>query len=60
MLVPEHGPMKADTPYATTAGVMVGSHEHTHFMFRVLDQGGDYLLDPWILFGEIFRQRRKK
>jgi hypothetical protein len=59
MLVPERGRLKAGTPYATTAGVMVGSHEHTHFMFRILDQGGDYLLDPWILFWETFRQRRE-
>lgn len=29
----------------------------THFMFRVFDQG-DYLLDPWILFWEMFRQQR--
>lgn len=60
MLVPERTPLKAGTPYATTAGVFVGSHEHTHFMFRVLDQGGDYLLDPWILFWEMFRQQREE
>lgn len=58
MLVPERTPLKGGTAYATTAGVYVGSHEHTHFVFRVLDQGGDYLLDPWILFWEMFRQRR--
>src|SRR5437763_1313242 len=50
MLVPERTPLKAGTPYATTAGVFVGAHEHTHFMFRVMDQGGEYWLDPWILF----------
>lgn len=58
MLVPERTPLKAGTPYATTAGVWVGLHEHTHFMFRVIEQGGDYLLDPWILFWETFRQQR--
>jgi hypothetical protein len=58
MLVPERSPLKAGTPYATTAGVMVGSHEHTHFMFRIFDQGGDYLLDPWILFWQMFQQQR--
>jgi hypothetical protein len=57
MLVPERTPLKAGTPYATTAGVAVGAREHTHFMFRVLDEGGDYLLDPWILFWEMFRQQ---
>ncbi|MDD4872855.1 MAG: hypothetical protein PHR77_20065 [Kiritimatiellae bacterium] len=59
MLVPERTPLKAGTPYATTAGVYVGSHDHTHFMFRVLDQGGEYWLDPWILFWEMFRQGKK-
>jgi len=59
MLVDERAPLKAGTPYATTAGVFVGAHEHTHFMFRVLDQGGDYQLDPWILFWAIFRQQRQ-
>ncbi|HAH86804.1 MAG TPA: hypothetical protein DCL60_05475, partial [Armatimonadetes bacterium] len=56
MLVPERTPLAAGTPYATTAGVWVGSHEHTHFVFRIIEQGGDYLLDPWILLGETFRQ----
>lgn len=55
-LIPERTPLKVGTRYATTAGVYVGSHEHTHFMFRVIDQGGDYLLDPWIVFWEMFRQ----
>ncbi len=56
MITPEDTPLPAGTPYATTAGVFVGYHEHTHFLFRILDQGGDYLLDPWLLFWEIFRQ----
>lgn len=59
MLAAERSPLKAGTPYATTAGVFVGAHEHTHFMFRVLDQGGEYWLDPWILFWEMFRQQRE-
>lgn len=59
LLVPEHAPLAAGTPYATTAGVMVGAHPHTHFLFRVLEQGGDYLLDPWILFWEAFRLEKQ-
>ncbi len=54
MLVPERGPLAAGTPYATTAGTAIGSHEHTHFMFRVIEQHGEYLLDPWILFWQMF------
>jgi hypothetical protein len=59
MLVPERTPLKAGTRYATTGGVFVGSHEHSHFMFRVLGQGGEYWLDPWILFWAMFRQQRE-
>ena len=35
LLVPENGPLAAGTRYATTAGVHVGSHEHTHFEFKI-------------------------
>lgn len=59
MLVAERTSLKAGTRYATTAGVFVGSHEHSHFMFRVLEQGGEYWLDPWILFWAMFRQQRE-
>jgi hypothetical protein len=58
MLAPEDSPLPAGTAYATAAGVFVGYFEHTHFLFRILDQGGDYLLDPWILFWAIFQQQR--
>jgi hypothetical protein len=58
MLVPERTPLAAGTPYATGAGTGVGLHAHSHFMFRVIEQGGDYWLDPWILFREIFRQHK--
>jgi len=35
LLTPEDGPLRAGTRYATTAGVHVGSHEHTHFEFKI-------------------------
>jgi hypothetical protein len=57
-LVPERQPLARGTPYATTAGTAIGAHPHTHFMFRVLDRGGDYLLDPWLLFWQTFRDLR--
>jgi len=50
MLVPERTSLKAGTPYATTAGTAIGLHPHTHFMFQITEQGGQYRLDPWILF----------
>jgi len=35
LLVPERTPLASGTRYATTAGVHVGSHEHTHFEFKI-------------------------
>jgi len=35
LLVPEHAPVKAGTHVAEAAGVLVGSHEHSHFVFKV-------------------------
>lgn len=35
LLVPENTPLSAGAKYATTAGVHVGSHEHTHFEFKI-------------------------
>ena len=56
LLVPEHTPLKAGTHYATAAGVHVGSHNHTHFVFKVTpSKGGPEIhLDPWVLFWQIF------
>lgn len=50
LIVPERTPLPAGTPYAHAAGVRIGAHEHAHFVFRVIEQGNDYFLDPWILF----------
>lgn len=55
LLVEQDQSLGRGTPYATTAGVWVGAHEHTHFVFRVLEQGGEYFLDPWLLFWQMFR-----
>lgn len=58
LLIPEHSPVGAGAPYASAAGVWVGAHEHSHFIFRVIEQGGGYFLDPWILFWEMGRSAR--
>ncbi len=55
MLVTERTPLTAGTPYATGAGVAYGAHTHNHFMFKVIEQGGEYWLDPWILFWQMYR-----
>ncbi|MGI5869024.1 MAG: hypothetical protein ACOX9C_06250 [Kiritimatiellia bacterium] len=58
MLAPECTLLPRGTPYATTAGTHVGFHEHTHFGWRVIEQGGAYFLDPWIFMREIWAQRK--
>jgi len=35
LLVPPNKPLEMGTRYASTAGVHVGSHEHTHFEFKI-------------------------
>ncbi len=59
LLVPEHRPIKAGTQYAESAGVRVGSHDHTHFTFLVKQRGNIFRLDPWILFWQIFENNRR-
>jgi hypothetical protein len=58
LTAPPHTPLAAGREYATTAGTWVGEHEHSHFVFKVTGQGGQWLLDPWILFREIFENQR--
>ncbi|MFO7897454.1 MAG: PKD domain-containing protein [Planctomycetota bacterium] len=60
LLVPEHRPIRAGTQYAETAGVHVGSHDHTHFYFMIKQRGQIFRLDPWILFWQIFENNRRR
>jgi len=88
LLVPENTPLSAGIEYATTAGVHVGSHEHTHFEFKVgrpreaspesvessiafpidFDDQSELAqerpevlhLDPWIVFWQIFEDRKSR
>ena len=59
--VPEHEPVEAGSLVADGAGVLTGSHEHSHFVWRVRDAGdaggGEVMLDPWILFWQMYRDR---
>ena len=45
LLVPEHKPVPAGTHYAEAAGVHVGSHEHTHFEFKIAHGAADGSVD---------------
>ena len=62
LLVPEHEGFPAGTRYAESAGVHVGTHEHSHFVFRVCEPGASrdeaILLDPWILFWQMYQDRQ--
>ncbi len=54
LTVPEHQPLAAGQEFARAAGVWVGDHQHSHFIFKVSARGGEVLLDPWIIFRQIF------
>ena len=55
LTVPEHQPIKKGTRYAVGAGEAVGVVDHSHFIFKVYDDGNLYLLDPWILFWQMYK-----
>lgn len=62
ILVDEHQPFSAGVRYADGAGVHIGHHEHSHFVFKVREPGAsedeEILLDPWILFWQMYADRR--
>jgi hypothetical protein len=60
LLVPEHTPIRQGTHYAVAAGVLCGSHAHSHFVFKVSRQDEEILLDPWILFWQIFENNKRR
>jgi hypothetical protein len=63
LLVPEHQPIPAGALLADGAGVFIGNHEHSHFVFKIQESGTTeeeaILLDPWILFWQMYRDRRR-
>jgi hypothetical protein len=54
LLITEHQPLAQGVNYALTAGVKVGGIPHTHFAFRIFEEGEDYLIDPWVFFWQTF------
>ena len=60
LLVPEHEPIEQGTHYAVAAGVLTGSHAHSHFVFKVGEGDREILLDPWILFWQIFENNKRR
>ncbi len=60
--IPEGEAIPAGAHVADGAGVLIGAHEHSHFKFAVREpdaaEGGEeILLDPWILFQQMYRDR---
>jgi len=57
----EHEPVAAGALLADGAGVYIGDHEHSHFVFKVIEPGAAerdaILLDPWILFWQMYLDR---
>lgn len=60
LLVPEGEPIAAGMPYATTAGMLTGSYEHSHFVWAVRAPGesDEIRLDPWLLFRQMLIDRK--
>jgi hypothetical protein len=57
LTVPEHTPLKKGQQFAHGAGVLNGEAEHSHFVFKVFDEGELVLIDPWILFWQMYRDQ---
>ena len=57
LTVKEHQPLKAGQQFAWGAGVFTGCYEHSHFIFEVHDNGETIVLDPWILFWQMYKDQ---
>ncbi len=57
ILVRDYQPLAGGTHYAEGAGVWIGAAAHTHFTFMVSELGERYLLDPWILFRQMYQDQ---
>jgi hypothetical protein len=59
----EHASIEAGALLADGAGVLIGSHEHSHFVFLVEEPGAGeddaIFLDPWILFRQMYLDRAR-
>lgn len=58
--VNERTPVKQGVDYAEAAGVLTGSHAHSHFVFKIGPAEDEAFLDAWILFWEIFENNRQR
>ena len=59
LTVAEHTVISKGTQFARGAGVLSGAVDHSHFVFKVADGDGTILLDPWILFRQMYRDQKR-
>jgi hypothetical protein len=57
LTINEREPIKKGQQFALGAGVLSGAVDHSHFVFKVHDYGETILLDPWILFWQMYRDQ---
>jgi hypothetical protein len=57
LTVAEHQPIRKGAQFARGAGVLSGAVDHSHFVFKVHDEGETVLLDPWILFQQMYKDQ---
>lgn len=57
LTVPEHQPLRRGQQFARGAGVLSGAVDHSHFVFKIHDEGETIPLDPWILFWQMHRDQ---
>jgi len=60
LLAAEHSPLRQGQHYAEAAGILTGSHAHSHFVFKIGEEGREVLLDPWIVFWQIFENNKNR
>ena len=60
LVVPEHTPLARGEQFARGAGVYSGEVHHSHFVFRIEEDGETFFLDPWILFWRMFQEKNRE
>ncbi len=58
LTVKEHEPIQKGRQFALGAGVLSGAADHSHFVFKIHDYGETILLDPWILFWQMYLDQK--